>query len=104
MPEPGDERLRARDRALRRLRRLTLTLSAAAAALTGVFAGLGATSAPGHAAGASTRAATLPVRHVEAAAPTPALPAESAPSTAAPAPAPAPAPASAPPVVVSGGS
>jgi hypothetical protein len=89
----------ARDAALRRLRRLTGAMIALAVALSGVFAGVAATST--HA----RKVVRRPRRIVRSAA-TPALPpASRAPQAAAPAPpAQAPVQAAAPPVVVSGGS
>jgi hypothetical protein len=107
-----------RDAALRRLRRLTGGMIAAAVALSGVFAGVAASST--HA-----RKVVRSPRHVFRSVTTPALPptplapaqavrpssdegsssSSPTPQSAAPAPpAQAPAPASAPPVVVSGGS
>src|SRR5438105_3558381 len=104
-----------RDAALRRLRRLTGGMIAAAAALSAVFAGVAASSTHPRKVVRSTRrvfrSATMP-----ALPPAPSAPAQavspssdegspSSPQPAAPAPpAQAPAPASAPPVVVSGGS
>jgi hypothetical protein len=97
----------ARDAALRRLRRLTGTLIAGAVALSGVFAGVAASSTH-----TQKRAVRRPLREARSVTTTPPLPPEpSAPASAAPAqsvaptpPAQAPAPTPEPPVVVSGGS
>lgn len=97
----------ARDAALRRLRRLTGALIAGAMALSGVFAGVAASST--HTPKKTVR---RPQRETRSVVTTPPLPPEpSAPESAAPsqsaAPAPpaeAPAPTPEPPVVVSGGS
>ncbi len=109
---------RARDAALRRLRRLTAATAAGAIALAGVFAGLAASSLPGRKSGRVAQRSPISLRlpqthrsvrrtvHVSAAA-TPAPASAVAAPSPAPAPAPppaAPAPTPAPPVVVSGGS
>jgi len=112
---------RARDAALRRLRRLTAATVAGATALAGVFAGLAASSLPGRKGGGVTLRTPVSLRlpqahrvvrparktaHATAAAASAPAHATPAPSpAAAPAPPPAaPAPTPAPPVVVSGGS
>ena len=92
----------ARDAALRRLRRLTGGAIAVAVALSGVFAGVAASST-------HTKKAVPEVQHEvrSVTRTTPPLPPEPSapPSSAAPQPAPAPlVPATAQPVVVSGGS
>jgi hypothetical protein len=88
----------ARDAALRRLRRLTGALIAGAVALSGVFAGVAASSTH-----TQKKAVPPPQRETRNVVTTPPLPPEpSAPASAAPAQAPA--PTSEPPVVVSGGS
>jgi len=95
----------ARDAALRRLRRLTGVLIAGAVALSGVFAGIAASSTH------TRKVVRRPQREARSVT-TPALPPEpSAPASAAPAqspapapPAQAPAPTQEPPVVASGGS
>ena len=107
---------RARDAALRRLRRLTAAAAAGATALAGVFASLAASSLPGRKGGGvalrtpislrlpQAHRAVRPARktaHTKSAAAATPVPS----STASPAPPPAPpAPTPAPPVVVSGGS
>ena len=98
---------RARDAALGRLRHVTVALTAGAAILTGVFAGIGAASVPGRKV---ARVAPKLHRHprsrprrTEVPAPAPPLPASSAAEVPAP-PATAPTATGAPPVVVSGGS
>lgn len=96
----------ARDAALRRLRRLTGALIAGAVALSGVFAGVAASSTH------PRKVVRRPRREARAVTTTPPLPPEpSAPASAAPAqsaapapPAQAPVPTPEPPVVVSGGS
>src|SRR5205807_5458936 len=104
-----------RDAALRRLRRLTGGVIAAAVALSGVFAGIAASSTHAkkvvRSPGRTLRSATTPALPPAPSAPAQAVPptsgegSPSAPQPATPAPpAQAPAPASAPPVVVSGGS
>jgi len=107
---------RARDAALRRLRRLTAATVAGATALAGVFAGLAASSLPGRKGGGVALRPPISLRLPQAhrvmrparktAHATAAAAATPAPSpAAAPAPPPAaPAPTPAPPVVVSGGS
>jgi len=90
-----------RDAALRRLRRLTGALIAGAMALSGVFAGVAASSTH-----TQKKAVRRPQPETRSVATTPPLPPEpSAPASAAPAPpAEAPAPTPEPPVAVSGGS
>lgn len=100
-------RIRARDAALRRLRRLTTATVAVAGVLGFAFSGLAAKAFPGRSPHAAPRARVARrarvVRRRPAQSP-PALVAVDSPSQPQPAPAPAPAPTPAPPVAVSGGS
>jgi hypothetical protein len=109
-PDSRSERVRARDAARRRLRRLTFAAVAGATALVGLFAGIAAKAVPGRKtvttptkAATTSRTATIP------AAPAPIVPVEggdsgaAAPSAPA-APSQAPVQSAAPPVVSSGGS
>jgi len=107
--EPSQQQAtRARDAGLARLHRLTGAVLAGAVVLSGVFAGIAASST--HPRKVLRRVRSRPT--VESSASIPALPAARAPSlTATPAPAPAPpaapptaAPAASPPVAVTGGS
>lgn len=109
-------RIRARDTAARRLRRLTAALVAAAGALALIFAVVAAKAFPGrtsHPATAPVRKAARPAaatrtpRRRQTAPPLVSVQSQTQPQAPSPAPAPAPAapaPTAAPPVVVSGGS
>jgi hypothetical protein len=103
----GDARSRARDAGLARLRRTTRVTVFGATALAGVFAGVAASSNPGHKAPAAASSRVTTTRRL---APTPRPRAQTETTVPAPANAPAPPPppppppvtATAPPVVVSG--
>lgn len=110
------QRAAARDALTARIRVVTSAALAVAAALSGLFAGLAAASAPGHKLNSGTSAQRTPARKARRNAASahsskaiPPLPAAAGPGSDAaapppPTPAPAPAPTQSPPVVVSGGS
>ena len=102
----GDARSRARDAGLARLRRTTRVTIFGATALAGVFAGVAASSNPGHKAPTAARVRVTTTRTHVAPTPRRAVPTETTvpAQTTAPAPPPPPPPVttSAPPVVVSG--
>jgi type IV secretory pathway VirB10-like protein len=109
------QRIAARDALASRVRILTSAALAVAAALSGVFAGIAAASAPGHKLNSGTSARRThavksrrsTARSSKAIPPLPAAPGpgnDAAAPPPAPTPAPAPSPTQSPPVVVSGGS
>jgi hypothetical protein len=106
-------RIAARDALAARTRVLTGAALAVSAALSGLFAGIAAASAPGHKLSSKTPAAGTQTTGGQTAAHSstaiPPLPAASGPgnvgsASPAPTPAPAPSPTPSPPAVVSGGS
>jgi hypothetical protein len=97
----GDARSRARDAGLARLRRTTRVTIFGATALAGVFAGVAASSNPGHKAPAAAGPRATTTRRLVPAPQPPAQTETAIPSTAPAAP-PPPVTTSVPPVAVSG--
>lgn len=104
----ADRRIEERDAGLRRLRRATVLVLAAAGALSAAFGELAAKAFPGRSGTTTTLVTVRASGHARSAAPATPPPLVSAgspaPAASAPAPTPAPVQTQAPPVVVSGGT